>query len=194
MQIARLQAGAAVDGHLDSLPGHIIIDSMLGKIIRALLLLGIAVGLVTVVAVPIEMSKMAAAKHWPSRKGVITTSYVRPVLGRVGKMGTTTTWRPEICGFYPDNQADRFCIARVRYGEIRWGSWKAPSEAVAAQYPAGREIDVYYDPEDPKETILDPLAPWNEMIALLSIGVAGLLLPVFLWVFRKWIEPERYRS
>lgn len=164
----------------------------MGKIVGVFLLLGIAVGLVAVVAVPIEMSKLAAARHWPSRKGVITTSYVRPVLGRVGGMATPTTWRPEICGSYLDNDADRFCIARVRYGEIRWGSGKGRSEAVVAQYPAGLEIDVFYDPGNPKESVLDPHAPWTEMTVLLGIGVTGLLLPVCLWLFRKWIEPERY--
>lgn len=61
-----------------------------------------------------------------------------------------------------------------------------------ADYPVGREIDVYYSPKDPRETVLEARSSWREMYILLGLGIGFLLLPLFLWIFRKRIEPERY--
>jgi hypothetical protein len=160
-------------------------------LIGVVLLVGIVFGLFAVVTVPIEMSRMAQAEHWPSRKAVITHSYTRHVRGSATRPRTNSSWKVEICGVYEDD-GGKFCLSRVRYGDIRLGADKNGALEMVAKYPLGREVEVYYSPDNPKETILEPHAPWNKMIILLSAGIGFLLLPFFLWVFRKKIEPERY--
>ena len=160
---------------------------VMGKILGFTLLAGIVFGLFTVVAVPFEMYKMAQAQHWPSRKGTITLSYAR----KISNPREAPWWKTEICGRYLDN-GEKFCISRVSYGEFRFGGGKASSEAKVAKYPVGREVEVYYAPEHPKRTILEPHASWKHMIVLLGLGIGFLLVPVLLWLFRRLLEPDRY--
>lgn len=164
---------------------------MLGKIGGFALLAGIFFGLFAVVFVPIEMIKKADAETWPVRKGVITTSYASHHRGSAGKHGSGPYWTAEICGTYLDN-GERFCVDRIRYGGFRFGEGKADVDETLAKYPVGREVDVHYDSEDPKDTVLEARSRWIEMYVLLGLGFGFLLLPVLLWLFRKQIDPEQY--
>jgi hypothetical protein len=159
------------------------------KFIGFLILAGILFGLFVVVVAPIEMYKKADAESWPSRKGVISLSYARFTKG-YGRTGTPF-WDTQICGNYKDS-GERFCISRVRYGGFRWGDGKESAFETVAKYPVGREVDVYYSPDNPKSTMLEAHSSWHEMFTLFGLGIVGLLVPVVLWLFRKKIEPERY--
>lgn len=164
---------------------------IVGKLFGFVLLAGILFGLFVVVTTPFEIYKKVQAETWPSRKGVITLSYPLRHRGSVGRTGTGPYWTPEICGSFIDN-GERFCISRVRFGGIRFGGGEASANETVARYPVGREVDIYYSPENPDETILEAHSSWKEMLTLLGLGTGFLLLPFFLWVFRKIIEPERY--
>jgi Protein of unknown function (DUF3592) len=157
------------------------------KIIGFVLLAGIAFGLFVVVTIPFEMVKKAEAEGWPSRKGVITHSYVSQQRGSTGAPYS----KVEICGNYKDT-GERFCVRRVRYGGFRWGGGKASALQTVARYPVGSQVDVYYSPDDSRETLLEARSPWTEMFVLLGLGLGFLLLPMLLWVFRARIEPGRY--
>jgi hypothetical protein len=164
------------------------LKNALRKIIGIVLLAGILFGLFVVVTIPFEMSKKAQAEGWPSRKLVITQSYASDQRGSTGARYS----KVEICGKYADT-GERVCVRRVRYGGFRWGGGKAGALEAVARYPVGSEVDIYYSPDDPKETVLEARSPWTEMFVLLGLGIAFLLLPVILWVFRARIEPDRYR-
>lgn len=163
------------------------VNTFLGKLIGFVLLCGIVFGLFIVVVAPIEMLKKAEAETWPSRKAIITKSYSSHKRG----IRNLLYWNPEICGTYLDN-GEKFCAARVRYGGFRFGEGEASARAAVAKYPVGREVDVYYSPENPKETVLEARSSWDEMLILFTLGIVFLLLPVCLWLFRKKLEPERY--
>lgn len=166
-------------------------NGIVGKLIGFVLLAGIVFGLFVVVVAPIEMYKKVKAETWPSRKGVITASYARHHRGGFGRSPGGPYWKAEVCGRYSDN-GERFCVSRIRFGGFRFGGGKAGALETVAGYPAGMRVDIYYSPENPKETVLEAHSSWNEMFILLGLGIGFLLLPVFLWVFRKKIEPERY--
>lgn len=163
--------------------------AIFGKILGVTILLGFFFGLLSVIFAPLEMYSMKQAESWPSRKGVITLSYNR-YIGRFSRGGPF--WDEEICGNYVDN-GERFCISRVRYGDFRCNADKDYSDAIIAKYPIGREVDVYYNPSKPKVTILENHPSWRKMQVTLGLGIAFLLLPFFLWLFRKQIEPQRYK-
>jgi hypothetical protein len=80
----------------------------------------------------------------------------------------------------------------IRFGGFRFGGGEKAAFETVARYPVGREIDIYASPENPKETVLESRSSWEEMRILFGLGVGFLLLPVFLWLFRRQIEPERY--
>jgi hypothetical protein len=164
---------------------------IIGKLIGFVLLAGFVFGLFVIVFAPIEMSKKAKAETWPSRKGVITLSYARRNRGNAMSNVGGAYWKAEICGNYKDN-GERFCISRVRFGGFRFGEGKAKAFETVGRYRVGREVDIFYSPENPKETVLEAHSSWNEMFILLGLAIAFLFLPVVLWVFRKKIESERY--
>jgi hypothetical protein len=166
-----------------------IVKGILEKFFGLVLLVGILFGLLVVVSVPIESYWKADAESWPSRRAVVTKSYASHRSGIMQPGRRTTYWKAEICGRYKDN-GEEFCASRVRYGHWRFG--EAFALESVARYPVGREIDVYYSRNNPKETVLEAHSSWNETFVILGIGVGFLLLPVFLWVFRKKIDPDRY--
>ena len=136
---------------------------------------------------PFEMLKKAEAEAWPSRKGVITKSYASHKRGSKNVL----YYAPEICGEYKDN-GEKFCISRVRYGGFLFGDRKEYAFETVAKYHVGKEVDVYFSPKNPKETVLEAHSSWREMKTLFGLGIVFLLLPLFLWLFRKKIDPRRY--
>jgi hypothetical protein len=164
--------------------------NVLQKLLGVAILAGFLFGAFAVVVTPIEMYKMANARDWPSRKAIITKSYASLQRGSARR---APTYRPVICAQYPDD-GQQICVSRVRYGDISWGKNEAKTRAMVAAYPIGRAVDVYYDPDDPRETILEAKPSWDQMILLFAIGALLALLPFGLWLFRKQIEPERYAT
>ncbi len=163
--------------------------TILGKMAGVALLLGAAFGLILLAFVPFEMFKKAEAEGWSSsRKGVITLSSASRKTYHNAPRRHSVSWRAEICGIYKDD-GERFCVSRVRYSDF---GWEARAREAVAQYPVGREVDVYHSPDDPKETVLEPISPWTRTFALLGIGIGLVLLPVVLWALRKKLEPERH--
>ena len=158
----------------------------LGKLAGLLLLCGILFGAFVVAVAPFEMVKKSQAELWPSRNAIITKSYANHKRSSKGGL----YWHPEICGTYNDS-GESFCVKRVRYGTFRMGEGQASALEDVARYPVGRVVKVYYDPEHPTDTILEARSSWREMTILFGLGIACLLMPVLLWLFRKKLEPER---
>jgi hypothetical protein len=122
---------------------------------------------------------MAAARDWPSREGTITHT----ITSHAGVTGRSY-WTPVIRGIYRDT-GEEFWISRVSYGSIRIGEGRAIAEEQVDRHPVGASVWVYYDPTNPKETILEPFAPWTEMLLLLGAGIAFVLIPILLVGSRK---------
>lgn len=156
------------------------IRGIIEKTIGLAILTGFIMGLVLVVFVPVELCKMAEARAWPSRKGLITVSHAR----RVSSVRRPAYWQAEIGGRFLDN-GEKFWVSRVRYGDFRFGEGKASAMETVAKYSVGSEVDVYYSPTHPRQTILEPLAPWHTMGVAFGVGIGFVLLPVVLFVFRK---------
>lgn len=144
------------------------------------LLLGMAVGVLVLVFVPYDLWRMSQAREWPARKVEVVTSYALSHRGTRGGRYYDT----QVCGRALDS-SERVCISRVRFGGFRFGDGRAAAEADAARYPVGAVIDIYYDPQDPRERILEPYAPRTTLLVLLGIGVGFLVLPILLILGRR---------
>jgi hypothetical protein len=156
-----------------------VIRKAAGYLLGIVILLGFFFGLLVVVFMPLELSRMHRAQSWPSREAVVVKAVASP-------QGSTrrTFWKPAIRVRYRDT-GEELWLTRVRYGEFRWRGARAAAEADVARYRPGTVVRVYHSPTDPKETLLEPFAPWTAMLVTSAIGAAGLLVPVVLFLFRK---------
>jgi Protein of unknown function (DUF3592) len=158
-----------------------VVKKIFQQLLGILILLGFLAGLLAIIFVPVEMYKMHQARGWASRDGTITHS--SPTLGRRG-FRNAPSWRADVGGTYDDN-GEKFWVSRVRYGGFRWGAGKAAVMEDIVKYPVGTKVRVYHSPSRPKDTILEPFAPWDTMIITLAVGVGLVLLPLVLYLFRK---------
>jgi hypothetical protein len=93
-----------------------------------------------------------------------------------------------------DDQPDARAIIRYRYGvgaetyesdAVGFGGQtsmlRAHADTLVAKYPVGAKVDVNYDPQNPKDAVLEP-ATLNGLVAQLVItlvfGVIGLVLAI----------------
>jgi len=150
------------------------------KVLGISILLGFFVGLIAIVFVPVEMSKMSEAQTWPSRTGIITHSSASEVFSK--RRGNH--WAYVIRGTFSDT-GEVFVITKVRYGDFYLGKGKSRSLDVVARYPRGSVVQIFYSPSHPDRMILEPFATWNEMFIVLGIGIGLVLLPFMLYLFRK---------
>ncbi len=165
------------------------LTTLLRLLISFVYLAGLLLGLFVAVVAPFQMYEKAQAESWPSHRGVITKSIARQEFNfGMGRNGSPY-WEAKICGRY-QNDNDAFCIRRINLGLHVGDQTQASVLETVAHYPVGREVDVYYSPDDPKNTLLEAHSSWHEMIIALGVALAFLLSPVLLRMFRKKSEPE----
>jgi hypothetical protein len=162
---------------------------LIGKIVGFILLAGFILGLFLFVTIPFEMVQMARAERWPSRQGMVMTSSA----SRRVSLLQRPYWVADICGVYLDNGVG-FCVSRIRYGGFRFDEGEADSRAAVAKYRVGSQVNVYYAPDDPTTTILEPHGPWFIMAFAWGLGIGLVLLPVLIYMLRRTadvVESER---
>lgn len=160
---------------------------ILAKLLGIVILLGFLVGVMLVLTVPYEMHRMASARSWPARKGVITQSSA----SRVYRRGGSYRWSFVIRGRFMDS-GETFTLTRVSYGVIGLGRREAYCREVVARYPPGRVVDVHASAERPQERILEPFAPWRDLWIALGAGFSLVALPGVMYLFRRR-EPQGRR-
>jgi hypothetical protein len=141
------------------------------------ILLGALAGLLAVVFIPFELWRVADARAWPSRPGIVTFSSASPVFSR--RRGPR--WTYVIRGRFQDQAGGDFLVTRVRYGEIDWSLGEARAKAVVARYPPGAAVSVYSSPAKPRTMMLEPFAPPRDLQIAFVAGAALLALPFLLW-------------
>jgi hypothetical protein len=151
----------------------------LGKVLGALILLAFLAGWLTAAVAVYELYQLQAAKTWPSRKGVLTHSYVRHV-----RTPPKPYWKAEIAGTYLDD-GTRFGISRVRFGIWNTGLGQRGVEATVAKYPVNTVVDVYYSPSDPRRRTLEPFVSATSTWVALWVGLGFGLLPFALYVYGR---------
>ena len=155
-------------------------QNLIRKIVGFTLLAGFILGLFLFVTIPFEMVQMARAERWPSRRGLIVTSSAN----RRMSLLLRPYWAADICGIYLDNGVG-FCVSRIRYGGFRFDEGEAESRAAVAKYHVGSQVNVYYAPDDPATTILEPRGPWFIMAFAWGLGIGLVILPVLIYRSRR---------
>lgn len=117
---------------------------------------------------------------WPTAEGVITESEVTKSEDAEGG----DSYKPEIAYQYTvENQ--RHESYTIKYGENSYGS-RGRAQTVADTYPVGRQVIVYYDPEQPGRSVLEPGVSSGSYIVL-GVGLFFILLTLIIgpiaWLF-----------
>lgn len=122
------------------------------------------------------------------------TSYVWKVsrwpttTGRIVSSGADAyeDWRDRLARSYPrtfhkaavvyryEVNGREYLGDRVRLGVVVSATSPGVARRLAAKYPVGREVTVYYDPQRPGESVLRPRSLWHLLIWLVAAGMLYL--------------------
>jgi hypothetical protein len=126
--------------------------------------------------------KVRASKSWSSTTARIQASDVETRRSRSGS-GYSTSHYPVVIYEYVVN-GQRFQSRRVRFGsEIGYG-FRRMAENIAAKYPNGSLVSVFYDPANPTEAVLEQSAGGSNMLfGIIIVVILGVLLVTGLFLF-----------
>lgn len=113
-----------------------------------------------------------ASATWPTAEGTITASEVTHSSDEDGD-----SYRPEVA--YDYQAGGQFHTSyTIKFGENSYSS-RRRAETIAANYPVGKQVTVYYDPEQPGRSVLEPGVTGGSYIVL-GVGVFFILLTLII--------------
>lgn len=147
----------------------------------ALLVLGL--GTFVVLISVVGLTKFRASKTWLWTTGQITSAEMEKRLSR-GR-SRSVTYHAAIVYDY-SVQGTKYSGHRVAFGE--YGS-SNPNHAreILNRYPLGRQVDVYYNPSKPQDSVLERRLGRAVYIGLL-VGAAVFALGLLLTI--KYFQPQ----
>lgn len=124
--------------------------------------------------------KVRQSMAWEQTWGTVLFSMVETRRSSSSEGGTSTSYYPKIVYEYRV-MGQAFHGDRFNLGEVGLGSYKRVAATVAA-YPVGKQIEVFYNPENPVEAVLQRTAPSSNlllfivMIILASLGCTAAMM------------------
>lgn len=150
------------------------------------------VGLVFLFIVVRAGGKVRASKNWPSTSGRVLASDIEMRRSRTGQGGTSTAYYPVVLYEYMVN-GRRLQSNRVRFGSDVGFGWTSPAQKVVDQYPPGAMVEVFYNPNDPTEAVLQRTARTaNLMFVFIAIVIIGSVLCTLVMTFGAFGFAEQF--
>jgi hypothetical protein len=122
-----------------------------------------------------------ASASWPTAQGRITRMEVTHSTDSEGG----DSYRPEVAYEYLVNDRS-YESYTIKFGENSYGN-RREAEEIAARYPVGQSVPVYYDPADPERSVLEPGVSLGSYIVLgigvLFVAISLIVGPIAL-IFR----------
>ncbi len=109
-----------------------------------------------------------ASSEWPSVPGQIIRSEVA-----THRSSDKTTYSADIAFRYQVKGVDHECD-NVAFGTLSSNN-SSPARQVTKRYPVGREVDVFYDPNDPGKGVLEPGTTFKSYFMLGFSGIFALV-------------------
>jgi len=114
-----------------------------------------------------------ASASWPSVEGRVISSEVTRSTDADGAV----SYSPEVTYSYTVENAS-YTNGRIKFGENAYGN-RNKAEEIAANYPVGRTVTVYYEPEQPALSVLEPGVTAGSFIVL-CIGVFFVIISLMI--------------
>lgn len=149
----------------------------------------LAVGIAAYGGIGLGQSRIAATARWPKTSGRIVSSEVGMAVIKTGRVRRAT----DVANIYYTYTVDgrEFKCDGLRVVPMFHPTPEGTAEELVRRYPVGRRVDVYYDPSDPSDALLTPVAaedalrliqgaafvaPCVALVGLLLAGIGGLNL------------------
>ena len=124
------------------------------------------------------------SQFWPTTTGEITTSTIEAY----GASQESRSYFSRIKYAYSVNPSanddDRLINDRVRVYELPRSERRAVAAARLQPYPIGVSVTVYYNPDRPERSLLEPTFSSTYLI-LPAIGLVCLIVAISLWKFGR---------
>ncbi len=124
-----------------------------------------------------ECESAAASKAWPSAPGRIVSATVR-------KIGGIRPGYVPVVEYTFEAKGQEIAGKRISY-RVLASRDEAEMTRIAAKYPAGARVKVFYDPENTGDNVLEPGPEGTriftpDVVWLIAAGVFGILACLFL--------------
>lgn len=129
---------------------------------------------------PLQYS--ATSKSWPSVPGTITKSEVQ-----VFKRDGNTHYQPDIAYSYTV-EGKKYTASKITVGDGALDNNVSKAKRLQAEYPAGKEVDVYYDPDLPESAVLQPGTKSGD---LMLAGISALFFFVGLLAVYQGVKAKQ---
>jgi hypothetical protein len=130
------------------------------------------------------MRETSRSRGWVTVEGKVIGSRITEFTTKGGR-----TYRPMVIYAYSDSGA-RFMSTRIAFRSLA-SSRREDAAQVAARYPVGSTVQVFHDPQDPEQAVLERgNNPWLPIIA----GGGFSVLAVWMRILRRRTERRRGRT
>ncbi|MBN2763381.1 MAG: DUF3592 domain-containing protein [Bacteroidales bacterium] len=129
---------------------------------------------------PLQYS--GTSKKWPTVSGEITRSEVK-----VWRSDGKTHYQPDIAYAYSID-GKNYNSSKITVGDPPLDNNVTPAKRLQAEYPVGKEVVVYYDPELPESSALKP---GNKAGDYLLAGFAAIFFFVGIFALYQGLKAKR---
>jgi chromate transport protein ChrA len=134
-----------------------------------------------------ETFKQFESRHYPVVTGMVTHSEIKIHRGSKGRKSY------EAVIYYRYEVGERaFTGARLRYNPIN-ADTAASARSIVAAHPDGATVQVFYNPENPQDSLLSPgVDGWDCMMVLIMTPFNMLMLGLWIWM-GGWLRERLVR-
>lgn len=137
-----------------------------GKNVGILTLAMFAAGIFLLAWGGYEIKRAYESRNWPDTLGTIISSHISKQTTRDSKSRTRTSYTPRIQYQYQVG-GQHYTCKRIEFGGESGGR-RSKAKKVVDQYPSGKKVKVYYNPQDPKVAVLKAGFSWGAIFAFLA--------------------------
>lgn len=134
---------------------------------------------VLVISMVRSMARAGASRRWPAVNGVIASSAVSSHRSLDSTGMHTTIYEPVVVFAFTVAGRDEQS-SNVSFSAVAGTSSSSDAEAVVARYTPGAAVQVFYNPTDPSEAVLEHATGGMNVAMLTVLGGLELLLVVLL--------------
>ena len=120
-----------------------------------------------------------ASASWPTADGIVTRSEVTHSTDSDGG----DSYSPKVTYRYTVNNVSQ-TNTTIKFGENSYSS-RRRAETIINNYPVGKNVTVYYDPEKTDRSVLEPGVSAGSYIVI-GIGVFFILLTIIITPLSFW--------
>ena len=115
------------------------------------------------------------ARAWPTTQGRIVSATLQARRTTTGGHGVALNWFPDIRYEY-EVAGTTYRGDRISAGLLVGSSFRGSVQRKLAQYPEGRMVQVFYNPTDPAQAMLETTAPGSNILLIVAVVGAAMLV------------------